>query len=212
MPTDAARFVVLGLTNGPGFTENPCLADQVQWVKDRHLLAAAYAVVSRPSRDQLAEHGGRGPFDADTDLGRQANAGYQQALAAVATMRRAGLETPLVWLDVEHVPDFEWGEDLAANGSVVQGAAQGYADAGYRVGVYSTPSLWADVVGDLALGLPEWRPAGQSPRETALERCGDDWRVQGGDAVMVQWVAERRDLDVTCPGAVDRAGKWFRQY
>jgi hypothetical protein len=29
MPLPSARFVVLGLTNGPGFTTNPCLAQQV---------------------------------------------------------------------------------------------------------------------------------------------------------------------------------------
>jgi hypothetical protein len=46
MPTAAARFVVIGLTNGPSFVANPCIASQVQWVKDRHLLAAAYSVVS----------------------------------------------------------------------------------------------------------------------------------------------------------------------
>lgn len=211
MPIDEARYVVLGLTNGPGFTANPCLADQVSWVEQRHLLAASYAVVSRPDDRQLADHGGRGPFDATTRLGALANTGYQQALANVATMRAAGLATPIVWLDVEHVPDFEWSSDLEANGAVVQGAARGYQDAGYRVGVYSTPALWRDVVGDLALGLPEWRAAGQTSQAEALSRCGDDWQIQGGDAVLAQWVADRRDHDVTCPG-VDDLGRWFQQY
>ena len=30
-----AEFVILGLTNGPGFTANPCLAEQVAWVRER---------------------------------------------------------------------------------------------------------------------------------------------------------------------------------
>jgi hypothetical protein len=211
MPLPEARYVVVGLTNGPGFTANPCLADQVSWIRERHLLAAAYAVVSQPSADQLAEHGGRGPYDAGTDLGALANAGYQQALSNVATMRAAGLSTPFVWLDVEHVPDFEWGDDLTANAAVVQGSARGYTDAGYQVGVYSTPILWREVVGDLALGLPEWRAAGQTSREEALSRCGDDWQIQGGDAVLGQWVADQRDHDVTCPGVTD-LGRFFQQY
>ena len=54
-------------------------------------------------------------------------------------MRAAGLESPLVWLDVEQVPYYEWSADTAANAQVVVGAAQGYLDAGFRVGVYSTP-------------------------------------------------------------------------
>ena len=48
MPVDAARYVILGLTNGPGFYPNPCLASQVAWVKSRHLMAAAYSVISTP--------------------------------------------------------------------------------------------------------------------------------------------------------------------
>lgn len=212
MPTSEARYVVIGLTNGPGFTANPCLADQVTWVKDQHLLAAAYAVVSQPDEAALATHGSRGPFDAETELGALANTGYQQALANVATMRKAGLATPMVWVDVEHVPDFEWSADTVANAAVVQGAARGYADAGYRVGIYSTPVLWADVVGDLALGLPEWRAAGETSQEEALSRCGDDWVIQGGDAVLAQWVADRRDHDVTCPGVGEDLSAWFQQY
>lgn len=211
MPLPAAEYVVVGLTNGPGFTANPCLADQVAWIRERHLLAAAYAVVSQPDADAVAEYRDRGPYDADTRLGALANTGYQQALTNVATMRAAGLVSPVVWVDVEHVPDFEWSDDLDANAAVVQGAAAGYADAGYDVGVYSTPILWREVVGDLALGLPEWRAAGQTSRAEALSRCGDDWRIQGGDAVLAQWVADGRDHDVTCPGVTD-LGAWFQQY
>jgi hypothetical protein len=211
MPLPEAEYVVVGLTNGPGFTQNPCLASQVDWIRQRHLLAAAYAVVSQPDPAAVKEHGDRGPFDAATDLGALANTGYQQALANVATMRAAGLASPIVWMDVEHVPDFEWSSDLEANAAVVQGAARGYADAGYGVGIYSTPSLWADVVGDLALELPEWRAAGETSQDEALERCGDDWQIQGGPAVLGQWVEGRRDLDVTCPGVAD-LGQWFQQY
>jgi hypothetical protein len=211
MPLPQAEYVVVGLTNGPGFTANPCLASQVDWIRQRHLLAAAYAVVSQPDAAALDEYGGRGPFDAATDLGALANTGYQQALANVATMRGAGLASPIVWVDVEHVPGFEWSGDVEANAAVVQGATRGYADAGYDVGIYSTPRLWADVVGDLALELPEWRAAGQTSQAEALERCGDDWQIQGGEAVLGQWVVGQRDLDVTCPG-VTEIGTWFQQY
>lgn len=211
MPLPEAEYVVVGLTNGPGFTQNPCLASQVDWIREHHVLAAAYAVVSQPDTAAVGEHGDRGPFDATTDLGALANTGYQQALANVATMRAAGLASPIVWLDVEHVPDFEWSTDLEANGAVVQGAARGYQDAGYEIGVYSTPALWREVVGGLALGVPEWRAAGQTSRAEALERCGDDWQIQGGRAVLGQWVEGQRDLNVTCPGLAD-LGRWFQQY
>lgn len=212
MPLPEAEYVVLGLTNGPGFTSNPCLADQVAWVRERGLLAAAYAVASLPSADQVAEHGADGPYDGATELGALANTGYQQGLANVVTMRGAGLSSPIVWVDVEPVKDFDWGSDTAANGAVVEGAVRAYSDAGYAVGVYSTPYLWADVVGDLALHLPEWRAAGQTSSAEALARCDDSWSIQGGTAVLGQWVEDQRDQNLTCPGVETDLGRWFHQY
>jgi hypothetical protein len=212
MPTDAARFVVLGLTNGPSFVANPCLESQVRWVKDRHLLAAAYSVVSFPDRRTLTELGVQGPFPGGTRLGALRNVGYQAALYNLATMRRAGLQSPVLWIDVEPVVGFEWSDDLEANAAIVQGVARGYRDGGFRVGFYSLPSLWSRVVGGLRFGAPEWRPAGPRGLDEALDRCGPDWSFQGGPAVLGQWIEDGRDRDVICPGALADPAAWFRQY
>jgi hypothetical protein len=209
MPTDAAEFVVLGLTNGPSFTPNPCLADQLAWVRDRGLMVAAYAVVSWPSEAQLKTVGKKGPYDGATRLGALSNAGYQAALFTIGTMRDAGLRTPAVWIDVEPVPDFEWSADLEENAAVVEGTARAYRDAGLRIGYYSVKSLWKRVVGDLRVNAPEWRAAGQTSLATALGRCGQDWSFGGGRAVLAQWVEDGRDRNVTCPGYGGRLGEWF---
>ena len=212
MPLSSAEFVIIGLTNGPGFTPNPCLADQVRWVAERRLRAAAYAVNSFPDADTLARYGDRGPFDASTRLGALSNVGYQQARFNLSTMERAGLRTPVVWLDVEPVPTFVWSSDTRANAAVVIGAARGYTDAGYRIGVYSTQALWSAVVGDLRLELPEWRAAGQTSRAEALRRCGRDSMFQGGRPVLAQWVEANRDRNITCPGTEAELSRWFHQY
>ena len=213
MPVDAAEYVVLGLTNGPAFTPNPCLADQVAWVKDRGLMAAAYSVTSYPDDATLRRLGDDGPFNAGSATGRLRNVGYQQALYNIATLEEVGLDTPVVWIDVEPVTHFEWSSDLGANAHVVAGVARGYTDAGYRIGIYSTPYLWAVVVGDFSLGgVPEWRAAGQTSQREALDRCGPDWSIQGGPAVMGQWVEARRDMNVTCPGISADLARWFHPY
>ncbi|WP_310961562.1 glycoside hydrolase family 25 domain-containing protein [Nocardioides terrisoli] len=211
MPGRAARFVVIGLTNSPSFTVNPCLRSQVDWVRTRHLRASAYSVVSYPDDRTASALGTRGPFPADDRLGRLRNVGYRAAAFNVASMRRAGLLSPAVWIDVESVPGFPWSNDTTANAAVVQGAARGYDDAGLMVGVYSTPALWRSVVGDLRLGVPEWRAAGQTSMAEALRRCRPDWSIQGGTAVLGQWVEGTSDRDVTCPGA-PASGRWFHQY
>ncbi len=213
MPLPQAEYVVIGLTNGPGFTPNPCLESQVDWVKERNLMASAYAVHSYPDAGTLARYGGKGPFDAGTTRGRLQNVGFQQSLYNLANLKAAGLSTPIVWIDVEPVPTFEWSADKAANAAVIAGAARGYTDSGFGIGVYSTPALYEGVVGELSLGgVPEWRAAGQTSQAEALSRCGPDWTIQGGDGVMGQWVQYERDLNITCPGAEKQMFRFFHQY
>ncbi len=211
-PLPTAKYVIMGLTNGPAFTPNPCLASQVQWVKERRLLAAAYAVNSYPDKETVKRYARKGPFDGTTRLGALSNVGYQQAKFNLATMARAGLESPVIWLDVEPVPQFEWSSDKAANAAVIKGAARSYTDAGFDIGTYSTAYLWEQVVGDLRLGIPEWRAAGQTSRAEALRRCRSDRVIQGGQAVLAQWVEANRDRNVTCPGTSGEMLRWFHQY
>lgn len=213
MPRADAEYVVLGLTNGPGFTPNPCLADQVQWAKANDVLVSVYAVSSYPSQATLQQYGADGPHDASTKLGRLRNVGYQQARYNIGTMGQVGLLSPIVWIDIEPVPNFEWSSDLRANAAVIQGVARGYVDAGFAIGVYSTPALYRGVVGDLSLGgVPEWRAAGHTSADEARSRCGPDWSIQGGPAVMGQWVEDRRDRNLTCPGIAADLGRWFHRF
>ena len=213
MPLPEAEFVVLGLTNGPGFTPNPCLADQVAWAKANDVLVSVYAVSSYPSAETVKKYGADGPYDATDRLGKLRNVGYQQARFNIGTMGQVGVVSPIVWIDVEPVPNFDWSTDLKANAAVIEGVARGYADAGFAIGVYSTPHLYRRVVGDLSLGgVPEWRAAGQTSRDEALNRCGPDWSIQGGTAVMGQWVEQQRDLNLTCPGIAADLGRWFHRF
>ena len=212
MPLDSAEYVVIGLTNGPAFTPNPCLASQVEWAKKNKVMTSAYAVTSYPRAATIREYGGEGPGDPDTKIGRLTNVGYQQAVWNLEEMKRAGLESPSVWLDVEPVAVWEWSDDVEANQAVVKGALAGYQDAGKRVGVYSIEGLWTPIVGDLQLQLPEWRPAGETSRAAALERCDGEWMFQGGAAVIVQWLEDGRDRNVTCPGESVQLPLWFHQH
>lgn len=198
MPTAEAKYLIIGLTNGPGFHANPCLADQVAYAREHQLLVAAYAVISWPDEEAQARYGGL------------EEAGRAQAQFNLATMAAAGLDSPIIWMDVEQVPHYEWSTSKDANAEVVLGAAQGYAEAGYRVGVYSTPAIWAGIVGDLSLGVPEWRAAGQTSKEEALSRCGSDWLIQGGIGALAQWVEDGRDKNITCPGTEGELGDYFR--
>ena len=198
MPTAEAEYVVIGLTNGPGFHANPCLADQVAWASERGLLVAAYSVISWPDEAAQEQYGGLH------------EAGYAQAAVQPRSRwrRPASTRRSSGWTS-SRCRTTSGRTDPVANAEVVVGAAQGYVDAGYRVGVYSTPYIWDSIVGDLSLGVPEWRAAGQTSRAEAESRCGPDWTIQGGQAVLGQWVEDSRDKNVTCPGAEADLGIYF---
>ncbi|WP_203335451.1 hypothetical protein [Nocardioides limicola] len=213
MPTDEAEFVIIGLTNGPGYFMNPCLDVQVAWAKQHQMMTSVYSVISFPDDLQLARHGDEGPFDPTTPLGRLRNAGHAQGTFNMNSMRVVGVQSPAIWLDIEPVKDWEWSDDTAANVAVIEGAIRAYTDAGYRLGIYSVPSLWRNIAGTWSPGLPEWRSAGQTSREQALTRCdGDQHAFQGGEPILAQWWDDERDHNLTCPGVGAHLGRWFHQY
>ena len=77
-----------------------------------------------------------------------------------------GLPSPIVWVDVETVNNFDWVGTTEEHAAVVQGTVRGYRDQGLRIGFYSLPSMWSKIVGDLGFGAPEWRPAGENPQSS----------------------------------------------
>ena len=91
MPTAEAEYVVVGLTNGPGFHANPCLADQVAWVKERGLLIAAYSVISWPDEAAQEQYGGlREAGYAQAQFNVAVDEGRRPRVAAGLARRRAG--------------------------------------------------------------------------------------------------------------------------
>jgi len=213
MPPRNSRFVVLGLTNGPAFHPNPCLAGQVAWVRRHRIPAAAYAVTTYPFPRELHRLGSAGPFPRRTLPGRLANVGYQQARSNLRTMRAAGLSSPVVWIDVEDSSLRVWPRRPRTNRAVVTGLLRGYREAGRRVGFYSTPYMWGQILGAARYGLPEWRSAGPTSAAAARERCSSG-SFQGGPAVLAQWWVPRKDFDIVCSGRSSPRvlRRWFHRW
>ncbi len=210
MPTKRAQFAILGLTNGPGFYPNPCLARQVRWVKKRQLHIGTYAMTTFPKRKQIRTYGAQGPWTATTYRDRLRNTGYAQAQFNVQTMDRVGLESGFMWVDVEPYPVAPWTSNRRNNKAVLDGALRGYRDAGLEVGFYTSPGPWNDIIGTARYGLPEWRTAGGHPwSDTDFSDSRRMCRVssvQGGPILVAQWWDTVRDHDLLCPRA--RTSEW----
>lgn len=207
LPLASATFAVIGLTNGPAWYPNPCLAAQVAWAQAQGVWTSAYSMTTFPTASQRAAYGRSGPWSAATRAGRLRNAGYQQALFNVASMRATGLVVPFVWVDVEPYPTQPWSHDVLANRQVVRGVVRAYQDTGYGVGFYSYDNGWRTVVGAWRKpAYPTWVPVGpvSHGRARAAAQCGRP-SFSGGPVYLSQWVQDARDRDVTCPGLVGHA-------
>lgn len=209
MPYADIEFLIIGLTNGPSFTRNPCIAQHLAWARRHHTWTAAYAFATFPRDGQIARLGRTGPYDGRHWLGRVQNAAWQTALFNVRTMRQHGFTTPHVWLDVEQSSSRPWTHNKQWNRAVLAAWIRGYRSFGYSVGIYSSRNIWHQIMGNHRLRLPEWRTAGPASARAALGRCRES-SFQGGHGILAQWWDDRRDYDRMCPGFKnDRAMRQF---
>jgi hypothetical protein len=189
LPAGRERFVVLGLTNGPGFYPNPCLAWEVQEARRRGLAMSAYAFTTMPNASQVKAFGGL------------VRAVREEVRINVASMRSAGLRTPIVWIDVEPQSYLEpWGTDTAVNRLVIRTAQAAYRAAGFRTGLYSSDTPWKHITGGMRDDGPTWVTVGPRGEEAARTKCAGP-TFSGGPALMAQWWDdETQDKDLVCPG------------
>ncbi|WP_127572187.1 FG-GAP-like repeat-containing protein [Georgenia faecalis] len=203
MPPTSTQFVVVGLTRGLAFTENPCLASQVSWTRTHATPAHAYAMATFPTAAQLGAYGDDGPWRSTTRAARLSNVGYAEAQYAVASLARVGWRPPVVWIDVEPRPAQPWPTANAAqqreNRYVIEGLMRGLRDAGYSYGLYSYTSGWNDITAGWRLpGVPVWATAGRLDYpDEALDRCTQP-SFSGGRVYLSQWYDDTRDYDRTC--------------
>lgn len=203
MPTRAARFVIVGATNGPGFHPNPCLSSQLRWVQRHHRKLGAYAMTTYPRPSQIRRYGHSGPFGVSGRKAILSNTGYAEALFNLKVMAKTGLQVPMVWVDVEPYPASPWSHHKLANRAVITGAIRGYRASGLPVGIYTNRNGWPAVVGAWQLpSYPTWATAGYSRPRHAHAMCTTG--PSGGTTWMVQWWRGHRDYDLVCPNAPRR--------
>jgi hypothetical protein len=208
MPTRDASFVVVGVTNGPGFHPNPCLSDQLSWVSTHERLLGAYAMTTYPRKRDLARYGQDGPYDASTAHGVLKNTAYAEATYNVSTMTSVGMTVPMIWVDVEPYPTFPWSKSHSDNRAVVRSVLRAYREAGYQVGIYTYPNGWKNVVGRWQLpSVPTWSTIGGGTAKHARHACGRG--PSGGPDWLMQWWTDHRDRDLICPAGAEQGSAMF---
>ncbi len=206
MPPANSQFVIVGLTKGLPFTENPCLADQVGWTRANRKPAHAYTIPAFPTADQLATHGAAGPWAGSARPDQLKNVGYAQARFALASLTRIDFAPPMVWIDVEPRRAQPWPTATLPqqldNRLILEGLMRGLDDAGMSYGVYSYASAWQSITGSWRLAdVPVWATAGRLDYPTeAHDRCAQP-SFSGGPVLLSQWYDDTRDYNMTCAPA-----------
>jgi hypothetical protein len=214
LPGGHPRYVVLGLTHGAGHTANPCLQDQLSWARSRGSRVAAYLVPSYPTKTQrsAAKVGIYGACRGSLRC-KLHNDGAAQAADALLVLRRAGLDLPMLWVDVEFRSNPAWTRYDGRNRAVIEGVFRGLREAGVRYGVYTTSYMWDHITGGWRVDVPNWLPSGNGSATTARGMCRTSGT--GGTTWLVQYTREW-DENLTCPSMDARPGRpgplWRRRH
>ena len=211
---DSFGFAIVGVNHGRTYSENDCLAGQLEWAGED---ADLYLNTGNPGPDhsRFWPAGQSDPVDCERDdddthecsyvYGWNAAAdGYARVLAAHVSLGWADADDDRVagdatwWLDVETANS--WRNDRSLNVAALHGAVDFLEsmDVG-EVGFYSTPLLWWRVTfaPDDFADYPAWH-AGGLTRAGAEARC-DGEGFTGGELRMVQWVEDGLDRNIRCP-------------
>ncbi|MBV9871237.1 MAG: hypothetical protein JO214_11500 [Frankiaceae bacterium] len=200
MPERNARFVIVGVTNGPGFHPNPCLSGELRWVALHHRWLGGYAMTTYPTTADIAAYGSKGPYDDTTATGRLRNTARAEATFNINTIARHKMDVPMLWVDVEPYPFWPWSSSHRANRAVVRAVIKRYRAAGHTVGIYTYLNGWHEVVGNWRLPhVPAWSTAGQGTRKQAKRMCTRG--PSGGPTWVTQWYTLHQDFDLLCRAA-----------
>jgi hypothetical protein len=179
LPTGTHAFAIVGLTNGTGLHENPCLAGEWSYARSHASYVTGYAIVTYPTRAQLAaaRHGHYGACS--TLVCELKNNGWAQGEFTDTSLRRIGAHPPLVWIDVETRAQQPWSGTRSRNSVVVKAVIASLQAHGLRVGIYSNHYLWNHIAG-FRTSLPEWVPAASLTKGCRMP-------FAGGPVWLSQW-------------------------
>jgi hypothetical protein len=205
LPGGTHSFAVVGLTNGQGLHENPCLATQWGYARAHASLVTGYTMVTYPTSTQLAAARVGHYGHCTTGACKLRNHGWAQAAYTVASLAKVGAHPPLVWIDVEPRTHQPWSRNKANNSLVVKAVVAGLQARGFAVGIYSNRYLWNSIAG-YRTSLPEWVPA-----ESLTKGCSLSFA--GGRVLLSQWShtyssGKSYDENGRCAGASAMATWW----
>ena len=182
-------FGIVGVTNGLGFSANPCLANEASRFENNLSL---YVNTGYPgaTSDNAKKYAASPRFCDTTDLNCIAyNYGYNAGLYAYDAASNAGVHATTWWLDVE--TENTWMSDPLQNQNSLQGETDALRNRGVpTIGVYSTTAQWGTITAGWQNGLPSWGATTWKTAKQAATYCTGH-QFTGGPSYLMQYKAVR---------------------
>lgn len=192
-PPSHPAFGIVGVTDGTGYTQSPCLAQEAAWFGNLSLY------VNTGWYDQSTHINPNSPRQcASGDENCLAyNYGYNGGLYALSYASSRHVSATTWWLDVE--TSNTWNTDTTQNRNSLQGEHDALIANGVTsVGVYSTTSQWDTVTGTWLNNWPNWgATTWRTPKQAATYCTGHQFT--GGLTYLIQFTGSGSlDRDYAC--------------
>jgi hypothetical protein len=189
--TTGSKFGIVGVTDGLGYSTNPCLAKEVTnytnlslyvntgWdSSSTHISATSPRVCTIGDSNCLAY-----------------NYGYNAGLYAYNAASSHGIHSSTWWLDIETANT--WSNNAVQNQNSLQGEHDALvANGATTVGAYSTTAQWDSVTGTWLNNWPSWGATTWKTASQAKTYCTGH-QFTGGTTWLIQF-SGKTDQDYAC--------------
>lgn len=187
-------FGVVGVSDGTGYSQNPCLAKEAAWFPSVNLYVNTgwynQSVHVNPNYPKVCAPGDNNCL--------AYNYGYNGGVYAINYANSQNVHANAWWLDVE--TSNTWNSDVAQNQNSLQGEYDALLANGVStVGIYSTTAQWQSVTGGWRNNWPSWGATTWTTAAGALTYCTGH-QFTGGPSYFMQYrpKSSKLDRDVAC--------------
>lgn len=190
-PPTRPAFGIVGVNDGTGYSQSPCLAKQAGWFSNLSLYVNTgwYNQSSHvnPSSPKVCATGDNNCL--------AYNYGYNAGLYALNYANSQSVHASVWWLDVEN--GNTWNADTTQNRNSLQGEYDAlHANGVATVGVYSTTYQWNTITGTWLNKWPNWGATTVSSARKAAAFCTGH-QFTGGPTYLIQFTGSL-DQDYAC--------------
>ncbi len=190
-PPAQPAFGIVGVSDGTGYSQNPCLAQEAGWFSNLSLYVNTgwynQSSYINPSSPRVCAAGDNNCL--------AYNYGYNAGLYALSYAASQHVSASAWWLDVE--TSNTWNSDTTQNRYSLQGEYDALLANGVTtIGAYSTTYQWDTVTGSWLNGWPGWGATVVSSASKAARFCTGH-QFTGGPTYLIQYTGSL-DRDYAC--------------